>query len=91
MDVPIYVGLMPIWNWAQVRRFSEFCGADLPRWIVKRMEAFEGDPSSQRALGVEIAMQQIEDLLAHDAPGIHFYTLNRAEPILRIYEGLGLG
>ncbi len=89
VDVPIYVGLMPIWNWQQVRRFSEFCGADLPRWIVRRMEAFEGDPASQRALGVEIAVQQVEDLLAQGAPGIHFYTLNRAEPILRIYEGLG--
>ncbi|RMG16560.1 MAG: methylenetetrahydrofolate reductase [NAD(P)H] [Deltaproteobacteria bacterium] len=90
VDIPIYVGLMPIWDWAQVRRFSEFCGADVPRWIRRRMDAFEGDAESQRALGVEIAARQIEDLFAHGAPGIHFYTLNRAEPILRIYEALGL-
>ena len=90
VKIPIVVGLMPIVNFAQIASFSEKCGADLPLWIRKRMEVYQDDPQSQLELGVEIATQQAEDLLRNGAPGIHFYTLNRAEASVRIWEQLGL-
>lgn len=90
VKIPIVVGLMPIANYAQIANFSEKCGADMPRWIRKRMEAYQDDPEAQLDLGVEIATQQAEDLLRNGVPGIHFYTLNRAEASVRIWEQLGL-
>ena len=90
VDIPIVAGLMPITDFQQVARFSQFCGADVPLWIRKRMEAFASDPPSQKAFGIEIATRQAEDLLRRGAPGIHFYTLNKAEATLRIWKNLGL-
>jgi len=90
VEIPIVAGLMPITDYKQVARFSEFCGADVPLWIRKRMEAFSNDPASQKAFGIEIATRQAEDLLRGGAPGIHFYTLNKAEATLRIWKNLGL-
>src|SRR5712691_9487692 len=90
VDIPIVAGLMPITDYQQVARFSSFCGADIPLWIRKRMEAFADDPPSQKAFGIEIATRQAEDLLRRGAPGIHFYTLNKAEATLRIWKNLGL-
>jgi methylenetetrahydrofolate reductase (NADPH) len=90
VDVPIIAGLMPITDYKQIARFSHFCGAEIPAWIRKRMEALADDPASQKALGIEIATQQAEDLLRHGAPGIHFYTLNKAEATLRVWKNLGL-
>jgi len=90
VHIPIVAGLMPIADYDQVVRFSSFCGADVPAWVRKRMEALAGDPHGQRELGIEIAVRQAEDLLRNGAPGIHFYTLNRAEPTVRIWEALGL-
>jgi len=91
VDVPIIVGLMPISNFAQIDRFSQMCGADIPRWIRLRMEAYGDDTKSQQELGIEIATRQAEELLANGAPGIHFYTLNRAEATRRVWQNLGLG
>ena len=88
--IPIVVGLMPIMDFQQIARFSGKCGADIPLWIRKRMEAYEIDKDSQRELGIEIATQQGEDLLRNGVPGIHFYTLNRAEASVRIWQNLGL-
>ena len=90
VKIPVVVGLMPIVNYAQITSFSEKCGADLPLWIRKRMEVYQDDPRSQFELGVEIAAQQAEDLLRNGAPGIHFYTLNKADASVRIWEHLGL-
>lgn len=90
VEIPIVAGIMPIADYDQVVRFSSFCGADVPAWIRKRMEALSGDPQGRRELGIEIAVRQAEDLLRNGAPGIHFYTLNRAEPTIRIWEALGL-
>lgn len=90
VDTPIVPGLMPLTDYRQVLRFSQFCGADLPLWVRKRMEAFDGDAAGQEALGIELATRQAEDLLRNGAPGLHMYTLNRAEPTLRIFEALGL-
>lgn len=90
VDVPIVPGIMPLTDFAQVVRFSKFCGAEIPSWICKRMRALEGDARGQEELGIELATLQAEDLLRNGAPGIHFYTLNRAEPTLRICDNLGL-
>ena len=90
VDIPIVPGLMPMTNFKQVTRFSSFCGADIPRWIRLRMEELDSDPEGQKELGIELATRQAEELLANGAPGIHFYTLNRAEPTLRIWNDLGL-
>lgn len=90
VDIPIVPGLMPITDFAQVCRFSSFCGADVPRWIRAPMEAHDGDAKAQAELGVELATRQAEALLAAGAPGIHFYTLNRAEPTTRVWRNLGL-
>jgi len=90
VDIPIVPGLMPIADFAQVCRFSAFCGADIPRWLRAPMEAHADDPASQKELGIELATRQAEALLAAGAPGIHFYTLNRAEPTVRVWRNLGL-
>jgi methylenetetrahydrofolate reductase (NADPH) len=90
IEIPIVPGLMPMTDYAQVQRFSRFCGADVPRHIRLRMEALAGDAHGQKELGIELATRQAEELLERGAPGIHFYTLNRAEPTARIWANLGL-
>jgi methylenetetrahydrofolate reductase (NADPH) len=89
LEIPIVPGIMPLTDFAQVERFSKFCGADIPAWIRKRMQALEGDVRGQEELGIELATRQAEELLQSGAPGLHFYTLNRAEPTLRIWHSLG--
>jgi len=88
LDTPIVVGLMPLWPYEQVARFSLKCGADVPLWIKKRMEGYQDDPKSQFEFAVEVAVTQSEELLRNGAPGIHYYTLNRPEAIVRICEHL---
>lgn len=89
VDIPIVPGLMPMTDFKQVSRFSEFCGADIPQWLRKRMEQHQDDAKAQHELGIELATRQAEELLRNGAPGVHFYTLNRAEPTLRIWDNLG--
>jgi methylenetetrahydrofolate reductase (NADPH) len=90
VEIPIVPGIMPLTDFTQVERFSKFCGADIPAWIRKRMAALEGDARGQEELGIELATRQAEELLRSGAPGLHFYTLNRAEPTTRICSSLGL-
>jgi methylenetetrahydrofolate reductase (NADPH) len=90
-EIPVVPGLMPLTDYRQVARFSQFCGADIPLWIRKRMEALEGDAAGQEELGIELATLQAEELLRNGAPGLHIYTLNRAEPTQRIFSNLGIG
>jgi methylenetetrahydrofolate reductase (NADPH) len=90
IDIPIVPGIMPLTDFSQVERFSRFCGAEIPAWIRKRMLALEGDARGQEELGVELASSQAEALLRSGAPGLHFYTLNRADPTLRVWQNLGL-
>ncbi|MET0384398.1 MAG: methylenetetrahydrofolate reductase [NAD(P)H] [Polyangiales bacterium] len=90
VEIPIVPGLMPLTDFAQVARFSQFCGAEIPSRIRKRMQQLEGDARGQEELGIELATMQAEDLLRNGAPGLHFYTLNRAEPSLRIWNNLHL-
>ncbi|MEI7035775.1 methylenetetrahydrofolate reductase [NAD(P)H] [Fulvimonas yonginensis] len=78
VGVPIVPGIMPITNFSQLKRFSDACGAEIPRWIAKRMQAHGDDAEAIRALGAEVVAQLCRRLLEGGAPGLHFYTLNRA-------------
>ena len=75
--IPIYPGIMPITNYEGILRFSKNCGADVPRWIVKHLEAYQDDEASLKQFGIDVVTQLCEDLLRQGAPGLHFYTLNR--------------
>ena len=88
--VPIVPGIMPITNYAQLARFSDACGAEIPRWIRKRLEAYGDDRASIRAFGLDVVTDLCEQLLAVDAPGLHFYTMNQAEASLALWQRLGL-
>jgi methylenetetrahydrofolate reductase (NADPH) len=90
IDIPIVPGIMPITNYSQISRFSESCGADIPRWMRKRLEVYGDDRHSIRAFGLEVVSDLCRRLLEQGAPGLHFYTLNRAEAILGIWKNLGI-
>ena len=89
VTVPIVPGIMPISQYSQLRRFSEMCGAEIPRWIAKRLEAFRDDVESIREFGTDVVADLCGKLIAGGAPGIHFYTLNRAKATLAVCERLG--
>lgn len=90
LSIPIVPGIMPITNYAQLARFSDACGAEIPRWIRRRLEGFGDDLASLRRFGHEVVLQLCTRLLEQDAPGLHFYTLNRAEPTTALWRELGL-
>lgn len=90
VDIPIVPGIMPISNFATLARFSDACGADIPRWIRKRMEGYGDDAEAIRAFGADIVTALCEKLLAGGAPGLHFYTLNNAKPTMEVWQRLGL-
>ena len=87
---PVYAGIMPIINFANLARFSRNCGAEIPRWICQRVEGYGGDQDSIRKFGIEVVTQLCQTLLDSGAPGIHFYTMNQVEPTREIYRNLGL-
>lgn len=90
IDIPIVPGIMPITNYAQISRFSDMCGADIPRWMRKRLEGFGDNRQAIRAFGLDVISALCERLLEQGAPGLHFYTLNQADAILGIWANLGL-
>jgi len=90
LDLPIVPGIMPVTNIVQLGRFSDACGAEIPRWLRKRLEGFGDDLDSVRALGVDVVTELCARLLDAGAPGLHFYTMNRAEPTTEIWNNLGL-
>lgn len=90
LKVAIVPGIMPITNYKQLARFSDNCGAEIPRWIRKRLEGFGDDLDSIRAFGLDVTTELCAKLLAAGAPGLHFYTMNRANPTSRIWQQLGL-
>ncbi len=90
LTLPIVPGVMPIVNTAQLLRFSAACGAEIPRWVRLRLETYGDDKASVQAFGLEVVTRLAETLLKGGAPGIHFYTLNQAEPTLRLWRNLGL-
>ncbi len=89
VHVPIIPGVMPISNFSQLRRFSEQCGAEIPRWIAKRMQAYGDDVDSVRAFGADVVAALCERLIAGGAPALHFYTLNLARPTNAVLQRLG--
>lgn len=91
VTIPITPGIMPITNFVQLSRFSEMCGAEVPRWISRRLESYGDDRESIRAFGVEVVAAMCERLIAGGAPGLHFYTLNSAMPTKSICDALALG
>ncbi len=88
--IPIFPGIMPITNFSQLARFSDACGAEIPRWMRKRLEGFGDDLDGIRAFGIETVTRLCQRLLDEGAPGLHFYTMNQSGPIKRICENLGL-
>lgn len=91
VDVPIVAGVMPITNYTQLTRFSAMCGAELPRWIARRLEAFGDDRDSIRAFGADVVTDMCRRLIDGGAPGLHFYTLNGATATQAICARLNLG
>lgn len=90
VTIPIVPGIMPITNFEKLARFSDACGAEIPRWIRWQLEAYQHDSESLKAFGIEVVTNLCEQLLAAGAPGLHFYTMNQAEPTTTIWKNLGL-
>ncbi len=90
IDVPIVPGIMPITNFSQLARFSDACGAEIPRWIRQRLAGYGDDVASITAFGQEVITDLCDQLLTAGVPGLHFYTMNRAEPTLAVLRGLKL-
>lgn len=90
VNLPIVPGIMPITNYSKLARFSDACGAEIPRWVRKQLEAYGDDIESIQAFGEEVITRMCERLLEGGAPGLHFYTLNQAEPSLAIWDNLKL-
>ena len=90
VTVPIVPGIMPITNYTQLARFSDACGAEIPRWIRLRLQGYGDDRESIRAFGLDVVTDLCEQLLSVDAPGLHFYTMNQVEPTLELWSRLGL-
>lgn len=90
VTLPVVPGIMPIVNFSNLVRFSDMCGAEIPRWIRKQLEAYGDDKESIRKFGEEVVTNMCEKLLEAGAPGLHFYTLNQAEPSISIWKNLGI-
>ena len=88
VEVPIVPGIMPITNYTKLARFSDACGAEIPRWIRKQLEAYGDDNQAIADYGTEVISRLCRQLLDGGAPGLHFYTLNQATPCLRILDNL---
>lgn len=88
IDVPITPGIMPITNYRQLARFSAMCGAEIPQWIRRRLESFGDDGASIRSFGLDVVTSLCERLLAGGAPGLHIYTLNRANATFLLWQRL---
>jgi methylenetetrahydrofolate reductase (NADPH) len=89
-DLPIIPGLMPVTNVRQVERMAQLSGTPLPSAVVERLEAVAGDPAAVREVGVQVATELAQRLLAEGAPGLHFYTMNRSTATLEVYGNLGV-
>jgi methylenetetrahydrofolate reductase (NADPH) len=88
VTVPIVAGIMPITNYTQLLRFSDMCGAEIPRWVRLKLASFGDDTASIRAFGLDVVTALCEQLLAGGAPGLHFYTLNQAAATTAIWNRL---
>ncbi|NBO40120.1 MAG: methylenetetrahydrofolate reductase [NAD(P)H] [Betaproteobacteria bacterium] len=89
-DIPVVPGIMPITSSSQLMRFSDACGAEIPRWIRLRLQAFGDDTASIKAFGLDVVSDLCEQLRNGGAPGLHFYTMNQSAPTTAICSNLGL-
>jgi methylenetetrahydrofolate reductase (NADPH) len=90
LAIPIVPGIMPIGRFSQLARFSDACGAEIPRWIRRKLESYGDDSASIRAFGLDVVTSLCDELLRNGAPGLHFYTLNQAVLTMTIWKRLGL-
>ena len=90
INTAIVPGIMPIASFSKLARFSDACGAEIPRWIRSRLASFGDDTASIRAFGLDVVTELCDNLLEHGAPGLHFYTLNQASLTSIIWQRLGL-
>ncbi len=90
LDAPVVPGIMPITSSTQLMRFSDACGAEIPRWIRLRLQAYGDDTASIRAFGLDVVSRLCEQLRSQGAPGLHFYTMNQSVATLEICDRLGL-
>ncbi len=90
ITLPIVPGIMPISNFSQLSRFSAMCGADIPRWLARKMESYSDDTASIKSFGLDVVTGMCERLIAGGAPGLHFYTLNQAGLTSTLWQRLGL-
>ncbi|MDN3520324.1 methylenetetrahydrofolate reductase [NAD(P)H] [Halomonas ramblicola] len=88
VEAPIVPGIMPITNYTKLARFSDACGAEIPRWVRKQLEAYGDDSESIAAFGEEVVSRLCQRLLDGGAPGLHFYTLNQAAPTLKVLDNI---
>ena len=90
IGIPVVPGIMPITNYIQLARFSDATGAEIPRWIRKKLEAYGDDLESLRLFGEEVVTYLCNKLLDAGAPGLHFYTMNQSGPTMKLWKNLGL-
>ena len=90
ITIPVVPGIMPITGFANTLRFCNGCGADLPRWVRQRLEELQDDKPALLDFGLEVVTRLCQRLLENGAPGLHFYTVNQADPTLRLWKNLGL-
>jgi methylenetetrahydrofolate reductase (NADPH) len=88
VEIPIIPGIMPLTNYSKLARFSDACGAEIPRWVSKQLQAYGDDSASIQAFGEELVTRLCERLLQGGAPGLHFYTLNQSAPSLAVWNNL---
>ncbi|MBQ5942050.1 MULTISPECIES: methylenetetrahydrofolate reductase [NAD(P)H] [unclassified Massilia] len=88
VDVPIVAGIMPITNYTQLMRFSDMCGAEIPRWVRLKLASFGDDSASIKAFGLDVVTALCERLLAGGAPGLHFYSMNQAVATTALWQRL---
>lgn len=89
VDIPIIPGIMPIASFTKLARFSDTCGAEIPRWLRLKLQSYADDTASIKALGLDVVTEMCADLLHQGAPGLHFYTLNQAGLVSTICQRLG--
>jgi methylenetetrahydrofolate reductase (NADPH) len=90
IKIPVFPGIMPITSFSNTVRFCAGCGADLPRWVRLRLEELQDHKPALLDFGLDVVTRLCETLLRHGAPGLHFYTVNQAEPTLRLWKNLAL-
>ena len=88
LDVPVIAGIMPITNCTQLMRFSDMCGAEIPRWVRLKLASYGDDTASIKAFGLDVVTQLCQRLLAGGAPGLHFYSMNQAQATTALWQRL---